>query len=491
MKKALISNLLVAVSGMIYCYLFWQEGIGLNSFLFSIFLLVVLSIINPNIWQTRRVIFMGFTTVFSAILVVWHHSFLAKFTHIISLLAFIGFVQARELRFAWYAFLLGLSSLFTSPFASMDRLRAKKINQPTVQVLVYWSKLILLPLLIGTIFFFFYYQANLHFAEIMDRFGKILARLFSWDWSFGKIMLFILGSTILMSLLWPSLATQYFQSKDKKRCLNLIRSRPKKVNKVRALNALRKEFWSAKLTIGLLNGLLFIVNITDLRYVWVEYEVVSAAELKQYVHSGTYLLIFAILMAMLVILFFFRKNLNFFPDNRGLIDLANLWILQNALLALSVGHRNYQYISQYGLAYKRLAVIFFLILVLFGLFTLFLKIKQKRTLYYLFLINGWALYTTFLLTSAINWDLVITRFNMKAIREVPIDLYFLGVGMSDKNLFILEAHKEMLVEQSQWTRENVDDMLKRKRQKFANRVQKQSWKSWNFSDSRNKRLWDQ
>jgi hypothetical protein len=55
------------------------------------------------------------------------------------------------------------------------------------------------------------------------------------------------------------------------------------------------------------------------------------------VHEGTYLLILCILMAMGVLLWFFRGNLNFLPDNERLRWLAHLWLAQNAMLALSVG----------------------------------------------------------------------------------------------------------------------------------------------------------
>lgn len=486
MKKMLLSNLLVVVGGLLYAFLFWKEGMGLNTFLYSIFLLGALSIVHPGIWQSRRVIIMGTATVFSAMLVVWHHSLLARFTHIITLLLFIGFVQVRELRFVWYAFLLGITSLFSGPAGYWKNLKFTEVNQSRLRAFWYWFKLILFPVIVGVLFFMLYYQANLHFAGMMDRIGAKLVQLFTWRWAWGEVMLFLLGAAFTMALLWPALTASYFQKKDQRRSLELFRRRAERPFS-KKMNALRQEFWRAKLTIGLLNGLLFIVNVTDLRYVWVEYETVSAAALRQYVHEGTYLLIFTILLAMLVLIYFFRRNLNFYPENKGLVDLANLWLLQNAMLVLSVGHRNYQYISHYGLAYKRLAVIFFLLLVLFGLFTLYLKIKHKRTLFYLFLLNGWALYATVLLTSTVNWDVAITRYNIHAKLDDPLDLYFLGYQMSDKNLRVLEAKKEQVIEKSRWTAEDVNSLLNEKRAGLIHRTSHLSWKSWNVIDWRNRK----
>ena len=485
MKTGIISNILVALSGLVYAFLFWHESMGLNTLLYSAFLLVALTLLHPGVWQSHRVIVIGAATVFSTLLVVVHHSFLAKFTHVVTLILFIGFVQARELRFIWYAFLVGLSGLFTGPLGHSQSFQSAGINKPRMRAFAYWFKLILLPLFLGVLFFLIYYQANSHFADIITRIWKSISQVFRWRWSFSQVLLFLFGAVVMMSLIWPSLGIHYFKRKDKNHPLNLARTRSK-TSSIWGMNALSQEYLRAKLTIGLLNGLLFIVNVTDLRYAWVEYEATTANQLQKYVHEGTYLLILSILMAMFVLIYFFRKNLNFFPNNQRLIDLANLWILQNGLLVLSVGYRNYQYIDKYGLAYKRLAVIFFLLLVLFGLFTLFLKIKHKRSLFYLFLLNGWALYATFLMTSAVNWDLMITRYNIQEKFEGRIDIYFLGPQMSDKNLFILEKHKERIAGPTDNGLATFEGTLSEKRQRLKSRTENLSWKSWNLIDWRNK-----
>ena len=67
-----------------------------------------------------------------------------------------------------------------------------------------------------------------------------------------------------------------------------------------------------------------------------------------------------------------------------------LWVVQNFILGISVFLRNYHYISFHGLAYKRIGVIVFLVLVLIGLVTLFVKLRERKSFFYLVRVNGWA-----------------------------------------------------------------------------------------------------
>ena len=111
---------------------------------------------------------------------------------------------------------------------------------------------------------------------------------------------------------------------------------------------LRKEWLAAVVSFGLLNALLLLVNAVDIRWLWFGFRPAPGFDLTQFVHEGTYVLIFSILLAAGIMLWFFRRNLNFYQ--RGLPALrwgATLWVLQNAVLAVSVGLRNYYYIALY------------------------------------------------------------------------------------------------------------------------------------------------
>ena len=178
----------------------------------------------------------------------------------------------------------------------------------------------------------------------------------------------------------------------------------------------------AALVVGTLNILLCIVNLVDIQHVWLGYEGgLSPIELSNYVHEGTYLLIASIGFAMGILLYFFRRNINFLPNNSFLKNLSYIWIIQNAILALSVGARNIHYISAYGLAYKRLGVFIFLVLTIIGLYTMYLKVRDQLTTYFLIQNNTWALYFVMAFLTMIDWDVEITKYNVSAGNPTYID----------------------------------------------------------------------
>ena len=103
----------------------------------------------------------------------------------------------------------------------------------------------------------------------------------------------------------------------------------------------------------------------------------------EFVHEGTWLLVFSVFLSAAIALFFFKGNLNYFSKNKWLKRLTIVWIAQNLVMVISVMLRNYWYITYFGLAYKRIAVLFFLLLTMIGLITIIIKILNKKSSYYL------------------------------------------------------------------------------------------------------------
>ena len=217
---------------------------------------------------------------------------------------------------------------------------------------------------------------------------------------------------------------------------------------------LRKEFIAAIAVFGLVNVLLLVVNVIDIRWLWFGFVPAPGFDLAQFVHEGTYVLIFSILLAMGIVLWFFRRNLNFYPAKLSWLRWgATVWVLQNALLAISVGLRNYYYILHSGLAYKRIGVCFFLLLTFFGLVTVLLKIWQRRSAYSLVRLNSLAAYAVLLLLAAGNWEVWMARYNLQP-RFRSIDIGFL-LEMPGRALPTLLAHRAVLNQVSHLTTSDV------------------------------------
>jgi hypothetical protein len=216
---------------------------------------------------------------------------------------------------------------------------------------------------------------------------------------------------------------------------------------------LRKEFVAAMALFALVNALLLVVNAIDINWLWFGFVPAPGFDLTQFVHEGTYVLIFSILLAMGIVLWFFRRNLNFYaPGLPWLRWGATVWVLQNAVLAVSVGLRNYYYIQNCGLAYKRIGVCFFLLLVFFGLGTVLLKIWQRRSAYSLVRLNSLAVYAVVLLLAAGNWEVWIANYNLQA-RFRSIDIGFL-LDMPGRVLPTLVAQRELINRAPQLTAES-------------------------------------
>jgi hypothetical protein len=160
------------------------------------------------------------------------------------------------------------------------------------------------------------------------------------------------------------------------------------------------------------------------------------------------------------------------------------------LLAFSVGVRNYHYISHFGLAYKRIGVFIFLFLTAIGLVTMFLKVRDKRTSYFLFFNNSWAIYLVLMSLTCLNWDVMITRYNLANADKAELDISFLLAEVSDKNLWLLEEadfdklvdRTLMIYDYSSYEYITVADYFFNKKRQFLNRQKQYSWASWNYAD---------
>jgi hypothetical protein len=216
------------------------------------------------------------------------------------------------------------------------------------------------------------------------------------------------------------------------------------------------------------------------------------------VHEGTEMLIISIVLAMAVLLFFFKGNLNFYKRNKWLKYGAYAWIIQNAMLVCSVLLRDYYYILKHGLAYKRIGVLFFLLMVLVGLITVFLKIWARKTNYFLFRVNAWAGIVILVLATTIHWDELIAGYNLKRKDTVELDVQFL-LSLSDKTLPLLDTNIVALQNRANRLVPTVEGMdstvydnwcieqLRMREAGFLKKQQQYSWLSWNYADDWTKR----
>jgi hypothetical protein len=263
---------------------------------------------------------------------------------------------------------------------------------------------------------------------------------------------------------------------------------------------IENEVLSGIILLSLLNGLILIVNALDINYLWFDGSLPKGLTYSSFVHQGTGMLIVSIIIAILIIMFYFRGNINFYKKNRAIKILVYAWILQNAFMIISTAFRNFLYINEYSLTYKRIGVYVWLLLAMIGLLTTFIKIIRYKSNWYLFRINAWLFYGVLGLSCFFNWDMIVTNFNIQRSIKTskPLDKYYL-LSLSDKSipqLFLISDSIKNQAMQDETERsvgyissdgsvnDNFNAALNEHAQRFISRFNIQDWRSWNVSDAK-------
>jgi Domain of unknown function (DUF4173) len=485
MQRRIIEELLIIVAILAFNVLFWSEKMGLNVLLYTLVVTAALWYRYPESRQERMVQILSAGTLLAAIWVITANSMMSKWMWVLSLTAMAGSWQFNFLRFLWYSMAVVWMNVFWVPvlaYQNWAALRQKEATTtPKRKRRIGFG---IGPLFISLVFIVLYSIANEHFGQLMLDIWDGFFRLFSLDISFERVVFFLFGFMLTGALLWRN--REHFVAKiDPRYTFDLMRNhhkRPKVVPKW--LNfptlALRHKLDRAVFALGALNIITLLANVLDIQYVWLDSLERSAIEMKMYVHEGTYVLIFSIVLAMGVLFFYFYKNLNFIHANERLKILAYAWIAQNVFLALSVGRRNFDYINGEALGYKRIGVFIFLTCVLFGLYTMVQKIRDRKTIFFVLTRNAWFVYGLILVLSSVHWDIFVTRFNLDFQQQNPkhqLDTHFLMQEVSNKNLWLMEQRK------SEWmTTDYFSSEHKRRILEFTGEQQRLSWLSWNYPD---------
>jgi hypothetical protein len=482
-KKTILITLSL---GLAYAFLFFHGEVGLNVFLFDALLIGLSLSVRPELAQHKAFVWSVGGLLFTAGSVTVVHSDAAIFAHHLTYFLVLGFAQARELRFVWYGLLLGISAVFETPINAVRRWRTvrRQREQKVASPAWPWLRQALVPAFVLVPFLLLYAGGNDKFAAGLSLFMNSFSDVSLSVDVYWTLMLTVFGCLLTLSFLLPREGISRLVKQQSGFRDELVRARGKRgfdpseflypsVHprlRPKKMLALKGEYLQAVLTFGLLNLLLAVVNATDLRYVWLETEALSAATLSNYVHTGTWNLVVSIALAIMVVLYYFRGNLNFLKDTPWLAPLAKLWVAQNALLALSVGVRNWHYVGAHGLAFGRVYIAFVLLLILFGLYTLFRKVRDKLSLTYLLHTNGMAAWLCLLLFAAVNWTNVITRVNLTTQTTEEIDWEHLKQLPRDNTFLLLEHPKAEVLKIWKGT---------------ADRYRYADWRSWNYADWRN------
>lgn len=497
-KASSFGLLIAALIG--YHLLFWNESFGINTLLFTIGILIWNIYSNRKSIHQKPVLVAGTITILLSVLIIINGSYLAKFVYLCSLLIYLGFLFQPHAKSIISAL---PSGLFNFPVSFITT-----VNQGVKQIKILrkfsgifrFLKFTMIPLAVLILFIIIFSNANPifnHFTyRMFERIGNAISIFFA-QLSFSWIC-FILSGIIVILGVSVNGNIELFKDQENSCSENIIRKRIKKYKTTRHLG-LKDENKTAVILMVLVNLLLFIVNSIDIKWIWLDFKLTGSQTYAQLVHEGTYLLILSILISMGIIFYYFRKNQNFYSKNRFLKHITYFWIFQNILMTISVAIRNIRYIEEYGLTYKRIGVLFFLIITCIGLITLFLKVKNRKTSYFVIKINAWTLYLLLFVLSFFNWDVLVVKYNLNMPDTASIDKSYL-LTFSDQTLPIIYVNKSKFIEsgeKSTGLNSNYNEMnyLERIDQRirdynYRNDLSEESWLSWNYADYKTKKFFE-
>ena len=509
MKKERAKLLAIAAGGVLFNLVFWQEKVALNTLLYDLFILSILFFLYSEARRSSTVRWLTLGHLICLAMIVIQNTVLSKVASSITLGVLVGFIEYIH-RSAWYA---GGSTLLNGALVTVslfESLQFQKTSNPAKKKYRRVIRFAVIPLLFTVIFFIIYSSANSVFSDMTGRMGTWINTTFSnfFDLISWQRVFFLIAGLYLSGWLLLKSRTNFFERKEKYCEDELLRKRktPAEAKKNfldhigkslmgksgSGMLALKNMNTVGLISLILLNLLLLVVNIIDVAYVWIGFEYGKEVNLYKMIHQGTDMLIVSILLAMTILIVFFRGNLNFYQGNKWLKYGSYAWIIQNSILVISVFMRDYYYINQTGLAYKRIGVLFYLLLVLTGLVTVFWKIYKKKSTYYLFRVNAWAVIILLVGSSTINWDELIASYNFKRKDEIlmPVD-YMLT--LSNKAIPLLEQNADVLRAQLRKQEQLgflvnpcepcIQDELKRKKHGFLDEQKGFSWLSYNLADA--------
>jgi uncharacterized membrane protein len=408
------------ISSLVFTLLFYNEDLGLNWAIFGLLQTALVCYFFQEKFTSSMHLILVVASVLSCFAFAWYGdfpSFIAMALSIIFLQFIIQEPKLKVLQFLPLVLMNGIASLGRILMFS-QYLPKRKVNSGIAKKLIAYF---VIPVSFLGIFLIVYSFGSDHFSSL---FTGYYLDIDVWQ----AFVLTALGFFISFTF-WNYWIPEVFYEKN-----DLLDNNFKEDAKTQNQNSfsfldIDFERKSGEITLFLLNILLLVFIIT---YNYEQFfEVVQKSNLSSDTHERVIAVIFSIIMAVGVILFYFKGGFNFDEKAKNLKKLAKIWIFLNGVLILSTIIKNSEYVSFFGLTYKRLGVYAFLILSIIGLVISFIKITKQKKNAFLFNQMIWYFYGTILLCSFVNWGNIITHYNMSVNKGVE-PIFLSGLHFNDE-----------------------------------------------------------
>lgn len=410
----------IFIAAIVYTLLFYKQESGLNFLIFSILITALSFIQYPENIKKPAWLAVAAGTLISGFMVFKLGTNLPILANVISLI-FLAGLSFKPNTSLLLSALNSLSSLILAiPLLVINFFKKNENETPeqkSKKTLFKKMILLLFPLFVVFVFFVLYRDSNPLFLKITEDINL--------DWlSFPLVKHFLVGLFVLYAFFVQRIITRLNNfDENKTDDIDLVDEEKHQQGFFARFISLESETYTAMSLLIMLNVLIAFLNAIDINYLWLKAALPQGLVFSDYLHSGTFTLILSILLAIVIIVFFFRGIFNFNAKGKWLKILGFVWVLQNIIMIVSAMLRNQLYIADYGMTHKRIGVYVFLALAIVGLLVTFVKIAAKKNTWFLFRKNAWAFYGVLIIATFFNWDNIITDYNISlANKQYVVDL---------------------------------------------------------------------
>jgi len=417
----------ILLTTLAFIIVFYDENVGLNLGILGIIYASLTLYKTPEKNRTRIFLILFVTSILSSIAFAWYGDF-PSFLAIASSLLLLSYrSKNRRLKTLFLIPVFVVNCItFICRFFNFDKWLPKR------NISGLWQKtlaFVLIPLVLIAIFFGIYSAGSDHFANL---FKNIELDINFWQ----LLVITVLGFFFAFNY-WNYSVEKLIYKKN-----HILDDNFTEENKIQkptySFLDLDAERMSGVISFFSLN-ILLIFFIATYNYEQFFESVKTPNQLSEETHERVNAVIVSIVMAILVIMFYFKSSFNFDPKAGLMKVLAKIWIALNVILVFSAMMKNYEYIISYGFTYKRLGVCGFLILSLIGLIMTFIKIQKKKRNAFLFNTMVGYVYGTILVCSYFNWGGFITSQNLK---RNHFDEYYHTTFVNFNEEYLLKYAKE-------------------------------------------------
>ncbi len=424
----------ILLTTALFVVLFYDENAGLNIGILGISVALLTLFKTKERNKTRTFLALFATSVLSSVAFAWYGDFPSFLALVSSLFLLALKSRTKELKSLFVIPIFAVNFFtFICRFFKFDQWLPKRNTSRTLQKLI---SVVLIPAFFIIIFFAIYSSGSEHFANIFK----------NWEWNFNFWQFFVLSVLgFFLSFNYFNFAVEKFFYKQNHYLKNDFLNEDKIAKPTYSFLSIDAERTSGIVSLLALNVLLLIFIFTFNYEQFVEIPI-TPNQLSAETHERVNAVILSIIMAICVIMFYFKGNFNFDEKSKLLKISAKIWIFLNAVLVFSAIAKNSEYVVNFGLTYKRLGVYAFLILSLIGLIFTLIKIQKQKTNAFLFNQMFWYFYGTILVCSFINWGGIITYQNLQR-KSFDKDYLVREVNFNEKQLL-------------KYAKENKDDEMK-------------------------------